>query len=889
MTATARTALAAAVGFVVSGALAFLVGTAVHEPEEPPAELPALQSPRQVIVPIAVDPDQDLGALAIELSDQAIAAREIASELEVLLDAGEPGESGSAAVGSGTPPAEPGGDGPPAPSEPALVDPAGWPPSDSPPATEVALDECADGGEGCPEGVGGTILLAIREIPPLAGIASFNPPETRSNPYSWSPQCPAVDVPGGSAYFGFATTRPAVIEFRYRAYPWSRGAYFAEGELEFVTPDEAEGRWHDWIADDTAPSNDPRSWITHCILIPDLPPASDYVAFITYRDKYDGSVTAANWQRPVPFEVADDRGFVPGERRRPTFLLGFGIDDLRVGVTRTPEQRVEAVALAGGEPGDCNTGGDEASILFGDGIRGRVLTETEIPREERTDPAYPYLPDHSVSTVLQVGLQEGTDYLLCLYWIGPGATFDPATVEIAEEVPVSTPEAHRPRFRFHGVTELFGEIDTARVGVWPCAPFDIEVGGFSGGDSRMFPEPVTICTAEQDLTRLDRGIVVGTHVHDTFEDRWVSRERFIRTSLECDGPCRLRMPELALIPLPEVPTERRLCGSGFGGGCEGEVPMRSAGFAVFEIQYIDVPGNGLARWSIGEAAEFVDTPTQPEGETPQLDAQVAYELISHPIDGVAAAVTVVADRPVTLTAAIAAGTDCGLGETSAYSSDTLATTHDFRIEPLCLGSAYDLEISAFDETGTQGTVVMRAVGEVGPTRPLVVPPLWTFLDITVTIPPPDSDHWHRVSVQPVSVAVPTVYPPYGTSLGWSWPIADRDAARAAGWELYGLDGQASACGRPEARPIMVNGSNLSWGALLPQDRITLRLEIVMRRNHEAGGPYSECAADAVEVTHVMQATLALAQLFEGVTLTSDGGAVFDVRVHSFRRELVGGT
>jgi hypothetical protein len=886
MSPSARTWIAAAAGFVVTGALAFLGGRAVHQPEQPPAELPPLEATRQVVVPIPVDPDSDFAALAIELSAQEIDSREIASDLEVTLDPGEPGEQGSAPVGGSRPAAHPEtGE----PGEPVLVDPADWPPSDTPPASDAALDECADGGEGCPEGVGGTILLAIREIPPLAGIASFNPPETRSSPYGWSPECPPMGVPGGSAYFGFATSRPAVIEFRYRAYPWSRGAYLAEGELEFVTPDDAEGPWNDWIADEAAPSDDPRSWITHCILIPDLPPASDYVTFVTYRDKYDGSVTAFNWQRPVPFEVADSRGFVPGEQRRPTFLLGFGIDDLRVGVTRTPEQRVEAVALPRGEPGDCNTGGDEGSIILGDGIRGRVMSETEIPREELTDPTYPFFPDHSVSTVLRVGLQEGTDYLLCLYWLGPGTSFDAAVVEIAEEVAVSTPEAYRPRFRFHGVTELFGEIDAVRVGIWPCGVTEFSLGPIRLGESQMFPEPVTMCTAEEDLTRLDRGIEIGAHIHDSFEDRWVSGGRFVRTNLECDGPCRLRLPEMALVPLPEVPTERRLCGSGFGGGCDGEVPMRSAGFAVIEIQYIDVPGNGLARWSIGEAAEFEDTPTQPEGETPRLDPQVSYELISHPISGAAADITVVADRPVTLSASIIEGPDCGLGAPSEYSSETLATTHTFRIAPLCLGNAYELEVVAFDGAGAQGTVVMRALGELGPIRPMVVPPLWTFLDITVTIPSPDADHLHTVYVRPVSVAVPTVVPPYGTRLGWSWPLEDRAVAERNGWQMFGLGGQANACGQPDARPLTVNGSNLSWGALLPQDQITLRLEIDVHQNRPESSVSTECAVADLEVAHVLQATLTLAQLFEGITITSEGGAVFDISARSYRRELVGGS
>ncbi|HSM01176.1 MAG TPA: hypothetical protein VK960_01880 [Acidimicrobiia bacterium] len=881
-----RTALVSVTGFAVAAALAFLAGAWIRDPATPPAQLPPLEATEQVVIPVVVDPDADLAAIAIEAADQEVASREIASDLEIPV-AGDR-DLGAAGVAGSRSPADPEtGE----PGEPAIVDPADWPPSDTPPAADVAIDECADGGDDCPEGVGGTILLEIRAMPPLEGVATFNPPESSRLPYAWSPECPPMDVPGGSAYFAFVTSRPAVIEFRYRAYPWARGSYFAEGELEFVTPDAAEGPWNDWIADDTAPSDDPRSWITHCILIPDLPASADYVAFISYRDKYDPAVTASNWRRPVPFEVADDRGFVPGAQRRPTFLLGYGIDDLRVGLTRAQHQTVEVVALPGGAPGDCNTGGDEGSLIYDDdAIRGRVISEQQISEELLTDPTYPYFPDHDMSVVLRAGLQEGTDYLVCIYWLGAGPTFDSRVVEIAEEALVSTPEAYRPRFRFHGVTELFGEIDAARVGVWPCGlSEEMPLGAIVAGADRMLPEPETLCTAEEDLTRLDqRGIQVSASVHDSFEDRWLGDSRLIRSDLECGGPCRIRMPEMALIPLPEVPTERRLCGTGFGDGCDGEVPMRSAGFAVMEIQYIDVPGNGLARWSIGEAAEFEDSPLPPEGETPLLDPQVTYVLPSHPTGGAAADVTVVADRPVTLSASIASGPDCGLGDTTVYVGDTLATTHVFRIAPLCLGNNYELEVVAFDEGGAQGTIVDRLAGQVGSIDRMVVPPVWAYLDISVTIPSPDSDHLHSIRVRPVTLSLPTVDPPFGTRLGWAWPLEDRIAASAEGWQMYGVDGQANACGQPDAGPLTVNGSNLSWGTLLSQDQIQFRLEIDVHENHEASAVYSECAVMDVEVSHVLQATLTLEDLFAGVTITSDDGAILTISVHSWRRELVGG-
>lgn len=902
-----RSVLLGTLSFVAAAAIAFAVGRAFHGEDTPSAALPALEAPEPVVTPIVID-DRDVATMVMEQAEQNLFSRQLASDFEVVLDPGEPGSSASAGV-SGTrlpdDPDSPGG-GAPGPSEsagtagtpvpgdadspgggdPVFIDAADGPPSDSPPATEVALDECADGGDGCPDGVGGTILLAIRDLPPLAGVAVFNPAATRT--FGWEPVCPAVDVPGGSAYFGFSTSRPVSIRFEYRAYPRVGGAYLAEGVLDFYTAPEDEGPWNDWIADDTAPADDPRSWINHCVLIPDLPPSAEYYAFISYFDRSDSTVSAANWQRPVPFEVADDRGFVPGEQRRPTFLLGYGIDDLRIGATRTPEQLLEAVALEGAAPGSCNTGGDEASVIGSAGaIRSRVLVTNEIPATELTDPTYPFLPEHSISTVLQLGLVEGTDYLVCLYWLGPGSTFDARVVEIAEEVPVSTPEAYRPRIKFHGVSELFGSLDRASVSIWPCGSVGMDVDPRHGGGSQLLPEPIVMCTAEMGLTELDRGIRVVSSIHETFDDVVLNSGRFIRTDLECHvTPCLLKLDEMALVPLPEVPTERRLCGSGFGGGCSGEVPRRISGYAVVEIEYINVPGNGLTRWSIGEAGEFVDTPPPPVGDTPLLDVQTNISLASHPINGANVEVTVVADRPVTMAAALIGAIDCGLPLPGSYSGETLATTHTFALNQLCLGNEYQIEVIAFDASGAQGTIVERLAGEVGSTTRLVVPPVWMRLDISVTVPPPDGDHWHTAYVRPVTVGVPTVVPAYGAGLDWSWPVDARAAAAAAGWQMFGLHGQANACGRPDARPFVVSAE--SRGALLSQDQITITAVVDIHRNHPASPVYSECAVAALETSHLMQATVSVSDLFEGVTITSDGGAVFSIRAVTFRPELYGG-
>ena len=914
MTATARTVLFAVAAFLVAGLLAYLGGRAMHEPETPPSALPELEEPVPAVVPIEVAPDDDVAALAVEYTEQDLAGRTIASEIEVPLDPGPPGPAESAPVAGtgGTPdheadpdtgeitetePPPPADDGT-LPAEEGTPIPEYAPPGEDEPAEEVAIDECADAEDGsCPDGVGGTILAAIRGVPPLAGYTAFDPPSEPDDFYVWRPTCPEIEVPAGAAYFGASLSRPATATVRYRAGRWTGSSYEVEGTHTFSTTEAEEAGWYEWLEDETLPDNDPRAWISHCFLIEDLPPRSDYIAFVDYAAKDDPSITATNWPHRIDFAVVNERGVVPGAQRRPTFLFGHGIDELFIGVTAEPGHTFHGIAIENGTPGACDTGGDESTVLGRtDVIRSRRVSDVEISPEVLEDPGYSYLPSHSRSIVHRMNLTEGTDYALCLYWTEAGTTFDRRVVDISEEVFVSTPEAYRPRVLFHGVTGLFGEIDQVNLLVDDCGyeehPLDMP---FRAGDDQLFDEPIELCTASTELTALDRGIRVMTVVHDTFEDSWPRGGRFIRTDLECDvAPCLLRLPEMAMIPLPEIPTERRLCGTGFGGGCEGEVPMRSAGFAVVEVQFVRTPGNGLTEWSIGDVAEFEDT-TPPPGEgAPKLDVDVSYSLVGHPNQGAVADVTITADREVTFSAGLRNSPDCGLVPEGDFGSDTFATVHTFQIRPLCLGNVYDLNVVAFDRTREeQATIVDIRGEEIGPEMQMVVPPVWLRHDISTTIVVPHEEFpsgdgiLHTVYVRPVSVAVPTIVPPYGTSLGWSWPVADREAAARLGWQMFGLRGQANACGQPDAGPLTVNASNR--GSLMPQDEITLTFVVDVHRNLEVGGAVvGECAVGELIATHTLQATVTLAELMDGVTITSEGGEVtFTIDGTTWRRELVG--
>jgi hypothetical protein len=455
---------------------------------------------------------------------------------------------------------------------------------------------------------------------------------------------------------------------------------------------------------------------------------------------------------------------------------------------------------------------------------------------------------------------------------------------------VSTPEAYQPQILLHGFTELFGEVDQATVGIENCGFQAVEIGPFTRErPEQLFDEPLEVCVADQYLTLFDRGIRVATGVHDTFDEgAWYRGGGWIRTDLECRAdPCLLKMPELYRIPLPLVPAERRLCGTGFGSGCDGDTPMRPAGYAEVEVRYLNSRGNLRTEWSIGEAGEFEDTPPPPVGAAPRLDVEVDWELIGRPDEGVRGTVTVTADREVTFSADLRNTPECGLAEVGGASSDEFATVHTFAIEPLCLGERYGLSVVAYDRTRAAAGTIYRFGREQGTDIDIDVPPLLAYFDLTVEIDAPNAAGvTYTTYVRPVILNTPTSFMPYGSSLAWSWTEPDRADARLAGWQMFGLDGQANACSIIEPDTLIVDATRRP--ALVAQDDITVSLTVEMYENREPGGPIGDCARGPLVTTHLLQATVSVDDLLSGVTLTDGTGrVVLTLRARTYRDALVG--
>jgi intracellular sulfur oxidation DsrE/DsrF family protein len=899
---------------------------------QPTVAEPAYEEPVPVVVPVAFEGDVDV---AIEqLSEQANASRTIASEMNITLEptdtsgislepvagsgdgaggSGSVGSTGTGSPGTTTPSDTAPGDATtptdaPAPGTggPSSTPEAGTPSVDgSGLPEERAVDTCADGGDECPEGISGTIL-AIRHLPDFGVQVAFNPPVPGTGRSVSSPVCPAREAEEGTAYFGVATNRPALIQLEYRTIefrsdrggiPWT--------SVSTATSSAGDAAWATWFASDSADSTDPASWIQTCITLEDLPPRSDYQARFVITDKDDPTIRARTFARLVPFVVTGGDGLVPGAQRRPTTALPLGIDQLFIGLTRTPDQDVAVAARPGNDPAACEIAGDESSIYTGSGtIRSVTTSENTIDAAVLNDASYPYFVEHSVSVVERLDLVEGTDYVVCVYWLDDGPAFDRKVVTESEVIAVSTPEAYRPKIILQRLTNLYGGVERVTVSIPTCSggitSYDLTEESATVtdrmGSLQTYGPAIELCTIDQRLNDVNRrGIRVDTTIVRA-DGVSVANSAYIRTDVTCrTTPCLLRLNELVMLPLPDVVAGDGECGTGFGTGClSGEV---SAGDAVIEIRYLASTGSGRANWNIARPTGFDDTPP-PLADDPQLAVTTAYELVEgRPENGARATLTFVADRPVTLDVSVmdvfSSGEICSLGPVDGFTSATFSTEYTVTLEPLCLSQGYRLAVTAVDEDGNIADIVGQIPRTDDNTVELYVPPVLLTTEISTTIAPPHEDHSHTVYVRPVRANAFDVTGTGGFDLGGTWPTADRDAAQRAGWQMFGVSGQANACGRPGAGDLEVYARNTGRGVPVQafmyaaQGGANITYVVDIYANRPVGGTVlRDCVAGELEESVVLQADMSIEDLLAGATLTADSGLVeFTIRATSFRREL----
>lgn len=919
MSTALRSVLIGTATFVVIGVASFFLLRSVDPLATDPQTLPELDAPIPVLetVPFEGDPTE----VAIDLAEYE------RDSLQAAYAAGLPGpaptnsqvvaaplseSSGGSSSSTDTPTTEPSDTttaGAPSTTIETDAADAGDPspgsvpsPADPPPGEDRVIDLCTESDvEGCPEGVAGTVL-AIRALEPFAGIATFLPAELGEGYTHASPECPATPAEEGKAHFGVSTNRPAVITMRYRSLEWVFGEYaFPETTFTLTTADADETGWNEWFADESAGNRDERAWINHCFTL-ELPPRDDYVAFFTFQDKYDSSVTAVNWQRPVDFYVPAAGGAEPGSQRRPTAVFHFGLDDLYVSATHEPGQEFRTVAIPGSDTAACVIAGDEGDIGRRDGARidgavfGGERSSATIDPAITGDPAYPYFPTYTEVATDLLRLRSGTNYVLCNYWLNPGPSFDARTVEEIETFIVSTPEAYAPTVVIHGLTDIYRDPTAITVSVAHCGTktFDLAADGAIVSDrtgARISAQtPETLCTLDSHLSEIDRrGLRVDSTVVTDVERQ--SGSAYIRTNLECGpGPCDPnRLSEMVLVPVADIASDGSECPSDPFTGClsDGAFP---AGKAIIELVFTNPGGgNGLDSWSIGTANPIQDAERELP-PNPQYDITIDYEYATtDPGDGATATVTILADRPVSMqVTAITydegyAGRCSLVAPTRPAFTAALAESHTFELTPLCLGATYRLTVEGLDEAGNMGEFVGRIYGRYPSTPPnevdLLIPTARLNTSITVAVNAPDNDFGHTVYIHPAFVRSGDYVGTFSNKLGWTWPTIDRTREARDGWRFFGVDGRANGCAQPGAGELNVRARRTStgiplWsGASVALEDIDVALTVELFSNHRPGGIYGECAVNAPIARYELNRVVTLGDLLEGIEITSDDGSV----------------
>jgi hypothetical protein len=871
---------------LAGAAVSFLIARALIGDEPDPTDFP--DDAVAVVIPFQVAEGEDAWEAAIVEAAALGAQRDAASRVGVVIEDSAFGVDPDAGAGyafpdlfewewgesflfgdSETPPVEEGSADSPSPAEDDAAD--------------RAVDGCAAGEPpaDCPDGVAGTIL-AIRSLPPLAAILKPDPFAPGTAPFNFWPECPVVEPSLGRVSVGAATNRPSDVTITWWAYsPYRSRPVDGLATASVSSGAAQEAAWTAWAGDESAGYDDPRYWIDHCFVLEGLDPGTYAIETAVVDRLASGDLYRTH---PVQFfTVPDEHGEVPVQRRRPTVLVPYGLERVFVGVTRQPEHRVVVRAFEYTRGASCDTGGDPASVVRpAPGVIDGVLTaESEIPRERLTAPEYPYLPTHSRDTAFVLDLEVGTDYLVCLYWVvGEGLAID-----LVEGIRVTTPDAYRPIVRLEGLTELFvrGTPVSIRVNAPGCGGATVDLASVAVTDGRTEGLRIPLCAFPSGVSTVDarHGFAVTSSL--TFDGRPYERRVFVRTGrLACTtAPCLLRLDDVVLVPLPEVATERRLCGSGWGSGCSGEVPTRTAGYAALRIVYDRGRSAGNSTWMVGTPDEFRDTVP----ETPRLSATVSFE--SGVRFGRSALVEVRSDRPVSLAVSTidrgeASGVSaCATGDGPVdYVSDMPSTRHAFRLSGLCAGHPYALVFSGEDSDGNEAVVVARAFTWTGlPATPTLLhepttilgffaPSAYLVLETSVQVIVPDEPVRFTVVIDGGLVRAPTLEAIGAGSGGY---LLDRPVVLESYDDWTHLSGGA-ACSGPMPGPFRVTGRGY---AIVAQRDTEIAIGVSVYRNRpRGGGIVGDCVRGDVVASYLLRAAgLSVDDLFRGVTLTSDDGRV----------------
>ncbi len=608
--------------------LGVLVAHVVGSPDPPPqpAAAPALAEPVGVVVPFDFDGDPTAAAAAWVEEDQV--RREDASESGIALDTfdmyGAASEDGATATPDAAEGAS-GGQDTPLPASPAPGDVPLAPGDGVGEVDEPVIDLCASDPtpDYCPDGVAGTVLFTLETPPPFDGMISLTPHYPGTAPYPYYPECEPMDLPTGMVQIGLTVNRPADIELSLHS---ADAGGWATRNVALTTA-EFDAAWGEWFASDESTHADPEQWMRLCTVVDGLDPGV-YEVEATFSDAAD-SDSSFVYPRDVPLELRV--GDPTSQSRRPTLVVPMNVDRVLVNATLPSDQWLSTRALplmaADGPSGGAACLPEYASTpgaVAAGASSGAPLSETAIPADVREADDYPYLPEHDVAQTHEIFLAEGTDYLLCLYWMDDRDSDSDGRPEAVEAIPVSTPEAYHPSIELQSAHNTWGALGRDVTGAEAYLPptgsrpntacAEGVSMNFGAGDTTVWmPGDRALCG---DVTGIDQmvrhGVPVRVELEGVAGDTYGALSR-LRIDPRCgDAGCVGRDPQMVMIPLPEIPTDRMMCGSGYGADCDADVPMRSAGQLSAVVYYVHTEGNGARSFRTGQPRYGDTGPGTPE-------------------------------------------------------------------------------------------------------------------------------------------------------------------------------------------------------------------------------------------------------------------------------------
>ncbi|HSM01814.1 MAG TPA: hypothetical protein VK960_05130 [Acidimicrobiia bacterium] len=551
------------------------------------------------------------------------------------------------------------------------------------------LDFCADnpGADGCPSGVGGTILMPVDDHLAVGEFRLRN--QLYTSRQGWWSCSPPADLGEDDYFLMLVANHPARMEIDY--YPIDEPAAVQSVVVDHTSATDPE--FANFLATVMDTGFPPGTGVHHCFVLHGDARARPYTIEV-HATSFTGEV------------AADDYGFTTHDRRgRPPVTIapvnGYEATVI-VPVRSDPRSSSLLRLIPQDEAADCTS--IEDAVLNRE--RRDVVPEEpgrpysgysgreEIEAELLASADWLYDSSYDANEIWTLSLREGTAYQMCIWWLQTAGTrsFDPASASVVERESqwIATPD------RLRVAIEVAGILAPSSQGVGPesfvirarshCRWLQLPLERIEAGDA-AFLGGLRFCDfggySQPDVTEIEV----------EFTDGFV-KEFAIATP----GRGEPRIEQVVL----DLSTERAsgLCGSSFGSCDPPTTVVPGARVHLDVVFYEEGPAFGSG-WQRGSTVAFPPPPREPE----PLPEQIRIDGFSSVIEAAgrdAVMVTANFDRPVTLRAYIEGDTaeQCFTGPVPEYASTTMTARHSFRLGGLCTLTSYLVGLEATDAAGT---------------------------------------------------------------------------------------------------------------------------------------------------------------------------------------------